>query len=259
MRVVELPGGTDPDDFIRAEGAQAYGSLLAKAPEYLEFLLHKEMRGRDLGRVEEKIAAVNAVLPHVAKLGNPIERSSWAAMLADALAISDELILQELRAALATARPRIRERPRTSPTVREAEARLVAVLLRSEEERAHWAQELDETDIEGTRVAPIVKAILRRAREGQPVDAPAVLQDLTDEADRDLCTRIAFRAEPETGPSVEDCLWTFKRERLQKQGRDVVRELNKLQKDPDDAEGDVDRQLMRVQELARQRDALNQT
>lgn len=255
IRVVELPAGTDPDDFIRAEGAEAYGQLLRNAPEYLEFLLHKEMRGRDLGRVDEKIAVVNAVLPHLAKLGNPIERTSWAAMLADALAIGDDLVLQELRAALATARTRIRERPRSSPTVREAEARLVAVLLRSEEERAHWAQELDESEFEGTRVAPIVRAILRRTREGKPVDAPAVMGDLTNEADRDLCTRIAFRAEPETGPSVEDCLWAFKRERLQRQGREVVRELNRLDDDGDD----VDRRLMRVQELARQRDALNQT
>ena len=77
--------------------------------------------------------------------------------------------------------------------------------------------------------------------------------------DKDLCTRIAFRAEPEIGPSVEDCLWAFRRERLQKQGRQVVRELSKLQRGSKGAEGDVDRQLMRLQELAKQRDALNQT
>ena len=44
VRVVDLPAGVDPDDFIRKEGAEAYGTLLREAPEYLEFLVRREAR-----------------------------------------------------------------------------------------------------------------------------------------------------------------------------------------------------------------------
>jgi DNA primase len=94
VRVVELPAGNDPDDFIKEHGAEAYGELLKDAPEYLRFLVRRELRTRNVDRIDEKIAAANAILPHVAKLGNAIERASWAGRLADALHIEDDVVLQ---------------------------------------------------------------------------------------------------------------------------------------------------------------------
>ncbi len=71
--------------------------LVRQAPDYLEFLVRRETRTRDLDRLEEKVAAVNAVLPHIAKLSSAVERAGWAGRLADALGIDDEVVLQELR------------------------------------------------------------------------------------------------------------------------------------------------------------------
>ena len=79
MRVVELPGGQDPDDYIRRDGAEAYGRLLQEAPEYIEFIIRREARRADLNRIDSKVAAVNAVLPHLAKLEGAVERGGWAA------------------------------------------------------------------------------------------------------------------------------------------------------------------------------------
>ena len=39
VRVLALPGGKDPDNFIRGEGAAAYRKLLEAAPAYLEYLI----------------------------------------------------------------------------------------------------------------------------------------------------------------------------------------------------------------------------
>ena len=81
---------------------------------------------------------------------------------------------------------------------------------------------------------------------------------LEDEADRELLTRIVFRDEPEKGPGVEDCLWTCRRERLERRGREVVKEIGMLQKDAEqpDATSQLDERLAEIQRLARQRDAL---
>jgi DNA primase len=256
VRVVELPSGEDPDAFIRGHGPAAYRALLETAPEYLEFLIRRVARSSTDRPIEVKVAAVNAVLPHMAKLGNAVERGAWAARLGDALRIDCDLVIQELRAAVRAARPRIRQRGpaaagRRAP--RQAEARLVSLLLQSEEERRPWAcGERDLAELEGTAVAPIVRAIAELARRGARVDYPAV-HEVLDESDRELLTEIAFRDGADAGPSVDDCLAAFRRDRLQLELKRQARALGDSQAA---AGNEVDRQLLRQLELAGQRDAL---
>jgi DNA primase len=250
VRVVELPPAKDPDDFIRDQGAEAYGRQLRQAPEYLEFLIRRQVDERDLDRVDQKVAAVNAVLPHLTKLSSSIERTSWATRLADALRIEEGLVLQELRVASRAAQPRIRHRPASRNALRDAEARLVWLMLGSEKERRTCADTFDPDDLKGSAVARIVETVLELDGKGERVDYPLVLAALDDENDRELLTQIAVREEPDEGPNVEDCLCAFKRQRLTREGRAVLRELGAS------GESDVDDQLLRVQELAKQRESL---
>lgn len=261
VRIVDLPAGEDPDDAIREHGADAYRKLVEEAPQYLEFLIRRETRRRDLNRIDEKVAAVNAVLPHVAKLESAVERSEWVSRMADALRVDSELVMQELRAAVRDARPQIRQRAVESVKAPlEAELRLVAVLLQSQDERQPWADgELELTELDDTRVQPIVRVIVELARKQAQVDYPTVRDALDSEEDRDLLTQIAFRDEPEEGPNVQDCLSAFRRRRLAREGRKLRRQIgDRQQAGPADfPSADVDRQLARLQELARQRDALH--
>lgn len=263
VRVVDLPAGKDPDDVIRSEGADAYGKLVRGAPEYLQFLLQREIRSRDVQRIEGKVGAVNAMLPHLARLDSAIERAAWAGRLADELQIEEGLVLQELRGALRKAATSIRQRPpepRRAPA--QAERRLVSLLLNSEEERRRWVNELDVSILEGTPVCTIVETILRLTRENKRVDHPAVLAELEERpADCELLTRMAFDDEPETGPGIEDCLCAFEREKLQRLGVHAVREIGKLQvgevgEDLPEKKEDINERLLRMQQIARQRDAL---
>ncbi len=259
VRVVELPAGKDPDDFVRDEGPEAYERQLRQAPDYLEFLIRRQTREGVSKRLEEKVAAMNAVLPHIAKLRTSVERSEWAGRLADALHIEDELLLQELRKVVRTARPKLRQVPGRARGSSWAEARLVRQLLDSEEQRGKLAS-LEELD--GTAVAGIVGTIVGMARDGKTIDYAAVHSALGSEAERELLTSIAFRDEPEDGPDVEDCLCAIRRERLKGLQGKAVRELGELQNtqpaSPSErSSADVDRLLSEVQELARQRDALH--
>ncbi len=257
VRVAELPEGRDPDDTIAREGADAYGALVRRAPEYLEFLIRRASHGRDLSRVEHQVSVVNAVLPHVARLESAVERAAWAGRLADSIGIEDELVLQELRKALRSRETRIRQRPPGSRPLGQAEARLVSLLLGSSEARAELVDHGRE--VENSHVAGIVAAILRLDGAGRAVDYPAVLDALEDEADKKLLTRLAFRDEPENGPGVADCLWALQRRRLAQQGREELSRLAELQgAEPQSPEaGELDDHLLRIQELARQRDALS--
>jgi DNA primase len=260
VRVVELPGSMDPDEFVRAEGGAAYADLVQRAPAYLEFLIRRETRTRDMDRLDERVAAVNAVLPHITRLASAVERAGWAGRLADAAGIEDGVVLQELRAAASAGRgERVRTRVGGPPAARQAEARLVHVLLRSEEDRTKLAAEPDPAEIAGSAVAAIVATVLRLVREGEAVDLPSVLDALPSDEDRDLLTRIAFRDEPEDGPGVEDCLCAFRREALAREQKAATRRIGRIQADPTSGTdaAQTDRWLEHVQALARARDALH--
>jgi len=262
VRVVELPSGRDPDDFLREQGAEAFERLLRTAPEYLEFLIRRQTRERRLDRLEEKIAAVNAVLPHIARLGSPIARSDWAGRLADAVRVDDDLVLQELQAVARGARqPAVRHRVAERRPVRWNESLMVRLLLASEEQRRRLVEVLEPEDLEGTRIAGIVRTIARLTEEGATVDHATILDALESDEDRDVLTSIAFRDEPAEG-NVEDCLWACRQDRLKHQHTAAVRRLGELGREAAAGKAqriseDVDRMLSEVQELARQRDTLH--
>ena len=46
VRILRLPGGLDPDDFVRKEGGEAYRGLLERAPYFWEHLVQDAL-GRD--------------------------------------------------------------------------------------------------------------------------------------------------------------------------------------------------------------------
>jgi DNA primase len=253
VRVVDLPDKLDPDDFIRKEGAQAFGRLVDSAPAYLEFLVSREARRRDLDRPEERVAAANAVLPHLARLDSPIERASWAGRLADALRIEDDLVLQELKRVLKSGKTVIRHRVRDAEPPREVESRLVSLMLRFEQGRKKASADLDPGDLAGTRVAGIVRTILRLVGEGKGVDYPTVFSALEDDDDKEILTRIAFREEPEgEADEMEDCIRSLRKQRL-------MREQSELQKQIRTAAdaAAINTLLDRTQQLARQIDALS--
>lgn len=255
VRILELPGGLDPDEFIRKEGAEAYARRLQQAPAWLEFLLERERRSRDLTRVEERVAGINALLPHLAQLPTPLERAAWAGQIADALQVEDHLVLAELKAALKDARPAVRLRPpEEAPRVREAEAGLVRALLSTFAEKKPVEMEIEE--VEGTTVAPIIRTMLRMSDEGLPVNAGSVFSALESDGDRDLLTRIAVRPdeEEETGTeALQSCLAALRRERWIREGKALQKEIERAASDPIAR----DALLRRKQELARRIDALS--
>jgi DNA primase len=250
VRVAEIPGGRDPDDFVREEGHAAYDGLVRQAPGFIDFLVRREIGSRDLGRPAEKVAAINALLPRLVRLPSAIERAAWAGKLAEALAIDDDLVLQELRSALKAAKPSIRHRAEGEDLLSGVEAHFVALLLRDEGARLRARNGLEDADLDGTRIAAIVHAILDLDAQGLPVEAPLVVDALEDAADRELLTRIAFRGDAAGGPEeVDGCLEMLKHVRWKKESRTVARAVDDTNRD------EQTERLRRLMDLGRRMDA----
>ena len=96
VRVVTIPNGKDPDEFIKNNGAAAFKLLLDRAANAVEHRLLEIGRDHNLGTSEGKLAYYNEAAKLLAALDSPVERDLYAGRLSEILSVSKEAILQEI-------------------------------------------------------------------------------------------------------------------------------------------------------------------
>ena len=96
VRVVTIPDGKDPDEFIKNNGAAAFKLLLDRAANAVEHRLLEIGRAHNLQTSEGKLAYYNEAAKLLAALDSPVERDLYAGRLSEILTVSKEAILQEI-------------------------------------------------------------------------------------------------------------------------------------------------------------------
>jgi len=97
VRVVTIPEGKDPDEFLRREGREAWNALVAGAVPLLEYKLGRFLSGRRCSTAAEKVAALRYVLPNLKVMRNAVEREEGIRTVERMLSLSWETIQGELR------------------------------------------------------------------------------------------------------------------------------------------------------------------
>ncbi len=97
VKVLEIPGDLDPDEFIQQNGADAYRKLLDNAVSYFHWLADRTRHRFDMSSVEGRIDAFKFLWPTVQHVSDRLERSAIAEELAAYLNLDRELIRQEFR------------------------------------------------------------------------------------------------------------------------------------------------------------------
>jgi DNA primase len=98
-RVLVLPEGLDPADFVRVKGGEAFQELAGEAVPLVEYMLDRSLAGHDLRSVEGRARGVREGLPIVAGLQDPVRREEYAHLLADRAGVSSSAVLLELERA----------------------------------------------------------------------------------------------------------------------------------------------------------------
>lgn len=68
VRLLELPAGEDPDTWCLKVGAEAFREILRQVPDWTSFILDRAAEGKDLRRVQDRMAAFRELLdflPHL--------------------------------------------------------------------------------------------------------------------------------------------------------------------------------------------------
>ncbi len=97
VRVVSIPDGKDPDEFIQKNGPQAFRRLLDDSANAVEYRLLEIGKHYDIRSSNGKIMYFKDAAKVLSELDSPVERDVYASRISELLGISKDAILQEVQ------------------------------------------------------------------------------------------------------------------------------------------------------------------
>lgn len=240
VQVAELPEGSDPDDYIRDRGAEAFLDLTRTAWPLMEYRLMQLKKRHDLSSDRDRRKYTEELLEILHSAVNQIEQNYYLRKAAEELGVDEEALRGELkkrrhrgnhfREAGKKEIPENQQKINIKP----AEKILISLILQSKEIARKGRNELQLDFIEDERVKEILASIFEYTAGEQAVsvdkilnrfDDPRVInlitEAVTDPALQDLPPQTAKRM-------AEDCInklyamWTKRKQReLQRKLRDL--------------------------------------
>jgi DNA primase len=169
IRIVTLEDGLDPDRFVRERGVEAYMGAVRGARPQAEYLIERARQQFPGASAEQKVKAMNFLLPHIRRIPEKLAREQFAQDAAQKLGIDSAVLREELRQAALKRRERVEEKPRA---LTEVERVLLRALAGTDPEYAP-----------ARRLA--VEAIERQPQWFEHLASFAALQALTGRENRD--------------------------------------------------------------------------
>lgn len=175
VKILVLPDGADPDEFLRKAGASEYHRRRGEAQPHIQFVIDQAVRDRKLSNPADKEAAIDEVLPYIRAVRSRIQKREYFDIAMDSLRVNDATVKRELwhsiRAGM-NERPRVglqtAQRAQVKPTV--AEQKLLVMLLADEELRHIVLPGLEPGDYDGLPTAALFCALVDGQREGAVID-----------------------------------------------------------------------------------------
>jgi DNA primase len=224
-----LPGGDDPDSFVRAHGAEAFERVTAAAVPLIDAFLRGLVAPNDPS-VPRRAQAAREVARLLRRVRNPFEYDVLARLAAERLGVREDLLREEGSPAA--------ERTTAAPPARgpraESEGLLIELMLTGGDavervardgglslfETPAWrslAEEVLRCVAEGVETAPLVERLPAEMRARVAV---ALLGDAPVAVDR--------------GRLLDDCMVFIERRRQRRRVRDVLEEIRVAEASGDD-------------------------
>ena len=108
VRVVTVPGAKDPDEFIKARGAEAFRVLIEESAGGVEYSLATAAAGLDLSSDKDKVAYLKSAADIISALPDTVSREVYALRVAEQCSVQPDAV----RAAVNDARKRRSNRVR---------------------------------------------------------------------------------------------------------------------------------------------------
>jgi DNA primase len=241
IKILVLPEGKDPDDFIRANGFAAYKKQHeTNATTYLQFVLETAVQERNLAIPKQKAEAIEDVMPVLSAIHNPIQKRDSFDQSMSFMRIEDAILKRDLwkavkagsRIETETVKQQVARATQARMTV--AEQRLLEFLIYDNELRAIILPQLEETDFEPLATAEVFRALFEIEKNGSDVTIENLLELVGDDAAVSDFVPVLLMSEParekdeaidEVLREAESCVVSLREMAISRRILDISQEL----------------------------------
>ncbi|MBI1356128.1 MAG: DNA primase [Acidobacteria bacterium] len=234
VKVLELPGGLDPDEYCRQHGADAYRRQLDHARNFSVWLADRARTKFDLSTAEGRVDAFEFLKPSIHLLPDKIQRAAVANDIAERLGVNPGLILEEFRRSSAD-RGRRAAPPSIKHPLGHSERLLLELFLDSPEARAEMLpQTAEATRAQQSAGAAIFQAMLAAQESGEPFEFSAI-EGRLQPRDREILSQIVFDRDrqPFAIEQGRSALAAIERQGWEREYRAVRREIVEAERNSD--------------------------
>jgi DNA primase len=162
IKIITLEDGLDPDRYIRERGVEQYIKAIRGARRQSDYLIERARQMFPGASAEQKVKAMNYLLPHIRRIPEKLARDQFAHDAAQKLGIDSAVLREELRQAALKRRDHIEVK---SSPLTEVERVLLRALCIDDPEH-----------VEGRRMA--AEALLKQPAWFEQLGAFPALQEL---------------------------------------------------------------------------------
>lgn len=243
VRVLTIPNGKDPDEFIRSQGADAaaaFQAVIDRSGNDIDYRLQKLRADFNLETPDGRVQYLEAAAEVLASLSSPIEQDVFAARLCREFQVDKNAFMtqvqkrsrsrsredrrrqqQRIRAELSGRGDKIDVDRAKAPRSSSAEEALVVYLIRNPDAAAHISREITPEQFQNSLMRRYYEYFLNRIQNGQDAMLNVTADFSSDEANKlyQMLSRHAGVAQ--TRQSLEETVKVIREESMKPSRGDV--------------------------------------
>ena len=242
MRVLQMSGAKDPDEYVLKYGSARFQKLLDEAISLIEFKIKVLQKDLNLENASDKIKFLNEIAKLISKIENTMEREIYIEKIAKGYNISKEAIYAEVnklqysnrqtskileKEKTAIRRNIIKNSNQISEEVRKRENTIIWVLINSTETYRVIKDNIKVEDFKDETNKEILKQIYEEIEKGNS-NVMSVLDHTDNEEIQNHLTEImaADYGITDNKKAIEDLLKKYELEKLENKRNSLLLALN---------------------------------
>ncbi len=234
VRMINLPSGKDPDDFIQENGDEAFRNLVSGAVDLVDYKLNRIQEQVGISSVEGKKEAVEDLVTTLASFSTQLEKHEYVTKCAERLSLEEDYIWQQLEEKGAGKRIRRTSEPTfdrfavKKGGAREAiEQRLLECLIRHPEFIERARSQLTKEDFSNPGHAELVEVLWTdgNLRNGS-LDLGELINKCTSDESQKIISNLILQKEtpPDCEAAFAGCMKKMREFREREYRRSVLKE-----------------------------------
>ncbi|MCK5581933.1 MAG: DNA primase [Candidatus Omnitrophica bacterium] len=235
VRVAALAAGEDPDSFVRRYGIEKFKARVTQARSLFDFKLTFLKNKYDAKSVEGRAEISAEMLATISRFPNAIIRSEYIKKLAQALFVSQEALLVELKKISGkhltpsqAGRKTGSEQAATTQKIRPVERNVLRLMLEEESFIPLTKAEVLLADFRNEHVRNIVEKIYEFCEQGNSVSIPALMSCFDDQKISQVISSLMTSENALVGDKKkihQDCVNRLLQERMKSKRQEILHQM----------------------------------